>query len=184
MKPSTRWTIAVLARLGIAIFLLPSFRANEPQAPAKSEVATQPVAPKPEPSAPVKPVAAEPLSTTVYFGYNRTEVRPGEAPKLDDLAAKLKDRAQDRVDAIGHADRIGSDSYNLALSRRRAEAVRGYLAGKGVDAARVRIDAKGEAEPVTGDACKNMGPENHSNRKLISCLQRDRRVEVKLVARP
>ena len=111
-------------------------------------------------------------------------MRPGEAPKLDDFAAKLKDRAYDRIDAIGHTDRIGSDSYNLALSRRRAEAVRAYLAGKGVDAGRVRIDAKGEAEPVTGEACKNMGPENHSNRKLISCLQRDRRVEVRLVARP
>ena len=62
--------------------------------------------------------------------------------------------------------------------------MRAYLAGKGVDAGRVRIEAKGEAEPVTGEACKNMGPENHSNRKLISCLQRDRRVEVRLVARP
>src|SRR2546425_88022 len=184
MKPSTRWTIAVLAVIVIAIILLLLFRRNEPEAPTKSEVATQPAAPKAEPAAPVKPMAAEPLSATVYFGYNRTEVRPGKAPKLDDFAAKLKDRAYDRIDAIGHADRIGSDSYNLALSRRRAEAVRAYLAGRGVDAGRVRIDAKGEAEPVTGEACKNMGPENHGNQKLINCLQRDRRVEVKLVARP
>ena len=184
MKPSTRWTIAVVAVIVIAILLLLLFRRGEPEAPAKSVVATQPAAPKAEPAAPVKPMAAEPLSATAYFGYNRTEVRPGEAPKLDGFAAKLKDRAYDRIDAIGHTDRIGSDSYNLALSRRRAEAVRAYLAGKGVDAGRVRIDAKGEAEPVTGEACKNMGPENHRNRKLISCLQRDRRVEVRLVARP
>jgi OOP family OmpA-OmpF porin len=167
----------------IAIILLLLFRRNEPEA-TKSEVATQPAAPKAEPAAPVKPVAGKPLSATVYFGYNRTVVRRGEAPKLDDFAAGLKDRANDRIDAIGHADRIGSDSYNLALSRRRAEAVRAYLAGRGVDAGRVRVDAKGEAEPVTGEACKNMGPENHTNRKLIDCLQHDRRVEVKLVARP
>src|SRR5437667_4724717 len=184
MKPSTRWTIAVVAVILILIIPLLLFRRSEPEAPAKSEVATQPPAPKAKPTAPAKPVAGEPLSATAYFGYNRTEVRPGDAPKLDDFAAKLKDRAYDRIDAIGHTDRIGSDSYNLALSRRRAEAVRAYLAGKGVDAGRVRIDAKGEAEPVTGGACKNMGPENHSNLKLINCLQRDRRVEVKLVARP
>src|SRR5712691_4288712 len=184
MKPSTRWTIAVLAVIVIAIILLLLFRRNEPEAPSKSEVVTQPVAPKVEPAAPVKPMAAEPLGATAYFGYNRTEMRPGEAPKLDDFAAKLKDRAYDRIDAIGHTDRIGSDSYNLALSRRRAEAVRAYLAGKGVDAGRVRTDAKGEGEPVTGEACKNMGAEDRTNQKLIKCLQRDRRVEVKLVPKP
>src|SRR5438034_11593370 len=109
MKPSTRWTIAVVAVIVIAIILLLLFRRNEPEAPAKSEVATRPAAPKAEPAAPVKPMAGEPLSVTAYFGYNRTEVRPGEAPKLDDFAAKLKDRAYDRIDAIGHTDRIGSE---------------------------------------------------------------------------
>src|SRR5437867_11495447 len=92
MKPSTRWTIAVVAVIVIAIILLLLFRRSEPEAPAKSEVATQPPAPKAKPAAPAKPVAGEPLSATAYFGYNRTEVRPGDAPKLDDFAAKLKDR--------------------------------------------------------------------------------------------
>jgi len=58
------------------------------------------------------------------------------------------------------------------------------LAGKDVDFKRVRTDAKGEGEPVTGEACKNAGPENRKNQKLIECLQRDRRVEFKLVAKP
>src|SRR5438046_9960615 len=133
MQPSTRWTIAVVAVIVIAILLLLLFRRSEPEAPAKSEVATRPAAPKAEPAAPVKPMAGEPLSATAYFGYNRAEVRPGEAPKLDDFAAKLKDRAYDRIDASGHTDRIGSGSYNLALSTRRAERVRAYLAGKGRD---------------------------------------------------
>src|SRR5207247_2012828 len=108
MKPSTRWTIAVVAVIVIAIILLLLFRRSEPEAPAKSEVATQPPAPTAEPYAPAKHVAG----------------------------------------------------------------------------GRVRIEDKGEAEPVTGEACKNMGPENHSNLKLINCLQHDRRVEVRLVARP
>jgi len=188
MKPTTRWTIAVLVAIVIGIALLLWTRRDEPQAPAKGEVAMQPVAPKPEPKAepatPVKPIVDEPLTATVHFDYNRSEVRPGEVPKLDNFATELKGRAYDRLDAIGHADRIGSDPYNLALSKRRAEAVRDYLAGKDVDAKRVRTDAKGEGEPVTGEACKNMGSENRKNQKLIECLQRDRRVQVKLVAKP
>ena len=114
----------------------------------------------------------------------RSEMRPGEAPKLDELTAKMKGRPFDRLDAVGHADRIGSSAYNLRLSQRRAEAVHTYLVSKGMDAGRIRIEAKGEEEPVTGEACKNMGAENRKNQKLIECLQRDRRVEVTLVAKP
>jgi OOP family OmpA-OmpF porin len=184
MKPSTRWTIAVLVLIAIGIALWLWMRRDEPQAPATGEVAVQPAAPKPEPEAPpappVKPVVEEPLTATVHFEYDRSAVLPGEAAKLDDFAARLKGRAYDRLEAIGHADRIGSGSYNLALSRRRAEAVRDYLAGKDVEAGRIRIDARGEGEPVTGEACRNMGPENRRNQKLIECLQRDRRAELGL----
>ena len=185
MKPSHRWAlvVAVVVVIGIIWLLWP--KREEQPAPVKGPVATQPVAPKPEPSsAPTPPKAEEPVTASVFFDYNRSEIRPGEAPKLNELTTRIKGRAFDRLDAVGHADRIGSDTYNLALSKRRAEAVSAYLAGKGVDAARIRTDAKGEREPVTGEACKNMGPENRKNQKLIECLQRDRRVEITLVARP
>ena len=79
---------------------------------------------------------------------------------------------------LGHADRIGGDTYNLQLSKRRAEAVRAYLIGKGIDAGRIRAEARGEGMAVTGEACKNLGSERRTNQKLIECLQRDRRVEV------
>lgn len=188
MKPSTRWTIAVVAVILIAIALWLWTRRDEPQPPATGEVAVKPVAPepkpKPEPAPPVKPVVEEPLTATVLFGFDRSEVRPGEVSGLDDFAGKLEAQAYDRLEIVGHADRIGGDAYNLALSRRRAEAVRDYLAGKGVDAKRVRTEVKGEAEPVTGDTCKNMGPANRKNRKLIECLQPDRRAELRLLARP
>jgi OOP family OmpA-OmpF porin len=178
MKPTTRWAIvvAVVVVIGL-IWLLWSKRDQQP-APGKGEVAKQPVAPKVEPSAaPTAPKADGPVTATVLFDYDRSVVRPGEATKLDELAAKLKGRAFERLDAVGHADRIGGDSYNQALSKRRADAVRAYLVGKGVDAKRIRTEARGEAAAVTGDACKDMGPENRNNRKLIECLQRDRRVE-------
>lgn len=185
MKPSHRWAlvVAIVVAIGI-IWLLWSKRDQQPE-PVKGPIATQPVAPKPEPApAPIAPKAEEPVTASVLFDYNRSEIRPGEAPKLDELTAKIKGRAFDRLDAVGHADRIGSNAYNLRLSRRRAEAVHAYLVGKGMDAGRIRIEAKGEEEAVTGEACKKMGPENRKNQKLVECLQRDRRVEITLVAKP
>jgi OOP family OmpA-OmpF porin len=182
MKPSTRWTIAVLVVVAIGIAWLLWTKRDQQPALAKAPIATQPTAPKPEPSAaPITPKAEEPVTASVLFDYNQSVVRPGEAPKLDELSARIRGRAFDRLDAVGHADRIGSNQYNLQLSKRRADAVQGYLAGKGVDAGRIRTEAKGEDEAVTGEACKNMGPESRKNQKLVECLQRDRRVEVKLV---
>jgi OOP family OmpA-OmpF porin len=183
MKPSTRWTILVLVVIAIGIIWLLWPKSDQQPAPAKGPMATQPTAPKPEPSpVPVTPKAEEPVTASVLFDFNRSEVRPGENPKLDELIARIKGRTYDRLEAVGHADRIGADAYNLALSKRRSEAVSAYLAGKGVDVKRIRTEAKGEGEAVTDEACKNMGPEDRKNQKLVECLQRDRRVEVKLVA--
>ncbi len=181
MKPFTRWTIFVLVVVAIGIIWLLWTKRDQQPAPARSPVAAQPAAPEPTP-APTPPKAEEPVTASVLFDFNRSEVRPGEALKLDELAARIKARTFDRVDAVGHADRIGANAYNLALSKRRADAVQAYLVGKGIDAGRIRTEAKGEDEAVTGEACKNMGLENRKNQKLVECLQRDRRVEVNLAA--
>ena len=180
MKPVTRWVIVVLVVVAIAILLWLWNQRNQQKAPPDSGVVQQPVAPTP-PAAPVAPKVEAPVTASVLFDYKRSVLRPGETPKLDELTAKFKDRAFDRVDAIGHADRIGSDAYNLGLSERRAEAVRAYLVGKGVDAGKIRTDAKGKREAMTGESCKKMGAENRKNKKLIECLQPDRRVEITLV---
>jgi OOP family OmpA-OmpF porin len=183
MKPSTRWTILILVVIAIGIIWLLWPKAD-PQ-PAKGPVAAQPPAPKPETTpAPTPPKAEVPLSTTVLFDYDKSAVRSGESARLDELVTILKDRPSDRLDAVGHADRIGANAYNMGLSKRRAEAVQAYLVNKGFDAARIRADARGEDESVTGDACKKLGPESRTNQKLVECLQRDRRVEVRLVGKP
>ncbi|MBI3527213.1 MAG: OmpA family protein [Betaproteobacteria bacterium] len=177
MKPVTRWVLLVLVVVAIAAILFVLWPQRE-KAPPDSGVAKQSVAP---PAAPVTP-KAEPVTASVLFDFDRSVLRSAETPKLDELTAKFKGGAFDRVDAVGHADRIGSDAYNLRLSERRAEAVRAYLVGKGVDAGRVRTEAKGEKEPITGEACKKLGAERRKNQKLIECLQPDRRVEITLAA--
>lgn len=177
MNTTQGWAIVGLIVLLIALVWLFWPETAETPVAVKGPVAQAPAASKPG-SAPAPARAEAPLSAVVHFEYNQSTVRPGEASKLDELAARLKSGSFERLDAVGHADRIGSAGYNLALSERRATAVRDYLSGKGVDAQRIRIEAKGKEEAVTGTACRDMGPENRGNRKLIECLQRDRRVAI------
>jgi len=169
MKPLNRWVLVVLAVVAIAILLVFWSRRDQPQAPSEGDVASQPDTPTP-------PQMEEPVAASVMFDFDQSVLRPGETPKLDELTAKLKGRAFDGVSVVGHADQIGTDAYNLRLSGERAEAVRAYLVGKGVDAGSIRTEARGEREAVTGEACKNQG------RNRIDCLQPDRRVEVTLAA--
>ncbi|CAG1006718.1 Outer membrane protein A [Burkholderiales bacterium] len=189
MTPAIRWVIGLLAVVVAgALWMFWSPRAQPPE-PAKVEIAQQSVAAAPEPApapAPVEPPAApkaeEPVTVSVFFDFDRSALRSGEVPKLDELTTKIQGRTFERLDAVGYADRIGEELYNLPLSRKRADAVVAYLVGKGVDAGRIRAEAKGEGEATTGDTCKDMGPDSGKNGKLVECLERDRRVEVKLVA--
>ncbi|PYO23047.1 MAG: hypothetical protein DMD85_10060 [Candidatus Rokuibacteriota bacterium] len=90
-------------------------------------------------------------------------------------------RVIEKMVLTGHADRIGTEDYNQKLSEDRAQAVADYLATKGVDRSRLQVEAKGETQPITGNQCQKMGPENNKNQKLIACLQPDRRVDAELL---
>lgn len=180
MKPVTRGVIVVLVVIVIAILYWLWNQRGQQSVPPDDGVVQQTQAPMP-PAVPAAPKVVEPVSASVLFDYNRSVIRATEVPKLEEMSAKFKDPAFDRIDAIGHTDRIGSDAYNMQLSTRRAEAVQAYLAGKGVDAAKIRTDAMGKSEAVTGEACRKLGADNRKNRKLIECLQPDRRVQITLV---
>lgn len=143
---------------------------------------------RPEP-APLVQAAPEPprpvlqkvtLSTDVLFEFNKAELRESGKQKLDEIAEGLKDAKVDEILAIGHADRIASEEYNRKLSEDRAQAVKTYLAQKGFGEDKVRIEGRGEQQPVTGEDCAKMGPERASNKKLVNCLQPDRRVEIEV----
>ena len=121
------------------------------------------------------------VAADALFDFNKAVLRPAGKAKLDDLAAKAKDVKLEVILAVGHTDRIGSDAYNQKLSEKRAAAVKTYLVGKGVEANRVYTEGKGEKQPVTGDKCKKLGKESGKNKKLVECLQPDRRVEIEVI---
>ena len=144
-----------------------------------------PAAAAPAAAAPAAPVAAAPkpaaqkvtLAADALFDFNKAVLRPEGKAKLDKLAGDIKGIKLEVIIAVGHADRFGTDAYNQKLSEKRAEAVKAYLVSKGVEPNRVYTEGKGEKQPITkADQCK--GPKS---KKVIDCLQPDRRVEIEVI---
>jgi OOP family OmpA-OmpF porin len=147
----------------------------------KAAPAAAPAAPAAPAAAPAPKPAAEKitLAADALFDFDKAVLRPEGKAKLDDVVSKLNQIALEVIIAVGHTDRIGSDRYNQKLSERRAQSVKDYLIGKGVEPNRIYTEGKGEAQPKT-TGC-NMKPESGKNRKLVECLQPDRRVEIEII---
>jgi outer membrane protein OmpA-like peptidoglycan-associated protein len=88
----------------------------------------------------------------VLFDTGKAELNSGAARKLDQLAQFLTGHPDRRVQIEGFTDSVGTDSYNLDLSQRRADAVRSALRGRGVDAARITTQGYGKEFPVASNA--------------------------------
>ena len=138
-----------------------------------------PVKPAPAPVPPaVTPVSQKvTLKADTLFDFDKAVLRPEGRRALDELTEKLKTVDIETIIDIGHTDRIGSAAYNQKLSLRRADSVKAYLVSKGVPANRIFADGKGKTQPVTKPGeCK--GPKS---KKVIACLQPDRRVEIEVI---
>jgi peptidoglycan-associated lipoprotein len=92
--------------------------------------------------------ARETLSDIVYFEYDSNELTAEAQEKLRSKVAILRANPALRVQVEGHADERGSTEYNLALGQRRAETVREFMGGFGVDAGRVATISYGEERPI------------------------------------
>lgn len=143
---------------------------------APAATPAQPAAPGTRPTSGKVTIAADAL-----FDFNKAVLRPEGKAKLDELAAKADQVNLEVILATGHTDRIGKDRYNQQLSEKRAAAVKQYLVNKGIEANRIYTEGKGETQPVTGDQCNNLGAESGRNKKLVECLQPDRRVDIELI---
>jgi OOP family OmpA-OmpF porin len=89
------------------------------------------------------------LQEGVLFEYDRAELKPGAMRNLEPLLTFLREHPDRALLIEGYTDSTGSDSYNIELSQRRAEAVRSFLVSNGISADRVLARGYGESYPVT-----------------------------------
>jgi outer membrane protein OmpA-like peptidoglycan-associated protein len=120
-----------------------------------------------EPAAPyVPPPAQAPApapvahSYMVFFDFNKSDLTEDAVKIVDQAAANAGPAKVTRIDVTGHTDTVGSDAYNLRLSRRRAESVAAELESKGVPSSEIAIFAKGKRDLLvpTGDGVRE--PQN------------------------
>lgn len=111
------------------------------------------------------------LPGDILFDFDRADIKPAAEPTLRRLADLVRTSRPAAVVITGHTDAKGSDDYNLALSERRAAAAAAYLTdGLGLDGVEVRVEGRGEREPVAPNTRPD-GSDDPSGR------QKNRRVE-------
>jgi outer membrane protein OmpA-like peptidoglycan-associated protein len=100
----------------------------------------------------VEPARKEFVFEDVHFDFDRYSLRPEAVRALDEAIRTLQENADLRIEIEGHTCNIGTAEYNLALGERRADAVRAYLASRGVGADRLRTVSYGEERPKHDNA--------------------------------
>ncbi|MFJ4457000.1 OmpA family protein [Pseudomonas sp. NPDC089392] len=85
----------------------------------------------------------------VMFAFDSAELTPAAQQRLQGLVEKLNAPTVAKVRVVGHTDNVGSDSYNQALSERRASSVAEFLISQGLEPGKVTSQGRGESEPVT-----------------------------------
>ena len=106
------------------------------------------------------PPPAQPTSFMVFFDWDRSNLSAQAMNTIQQAAQAYKTRGSARVTATGHTDTSGPDAYNMALSLRRANAVKNALVSEGVPASAIQVVGRGEQALLvqTGDGVRE--PQN------------------------
>lgn len=94
------------------------------------------------------PAASARSFADIKFFANDATIQPSFLPEIEDLANYLTENADLEVLLTGHTDNIGTDTYNMGLSRQRAVEIKKALMRRGIADYRIEIAAKGDSEPV------------------------------------
>jgi outer membrane protein OmpA-like peptidoglycan-associated protein len=104
----------------------------------------------------------------VYFELNSNDIDPEALDDLDRIAAFMKRHPDHQILLRGYSDAVGAPSYNVSVSRFRANAVKSYLIGKGAASENIVVEALGSADPIADNA-------------TAGGRRRNRRVEISFV---
>jgi outer membrane protein OmpA-like peptidoglycan-associated protein len=128
------------------------FKAEETEQAAATTYTPPPVqAPAPAPVA---------HSYMVFFDFNKSDLTPQAVQIVDQAAGNAGPAHVTQITCTGHTDTVGSDAYNMRLSRRRAESVAAELEARGIPSSEIEIVAKGKHDLLvpTGDGVRE--PQN------------------------
>lgn len=108
------------------------------------------------------------MPSEVTFAFGSVNLSPEFRTTLDKVGSTLTQYEKTYVDVLGHTDSVGSDAFNQTLSEQRASSVADYLAGRGVQRARLATKGYGESQPKASNTSEEGRAQN-------------RRVEIRLV---
>lgn len=99
----------------------------------------------------------------VYFDFDHADLNSPARKTLDDTVEVLQGHQDLSLSLQGFTDSVGTDDYNLALSQRRAVAVRDYLVSHGISSTRLEPSGYGESKP---DASNDTADGRAQNRRV------------------
>jgi iron complex outermembrane receptor protein len=101
-----------------------------------------------------------PKSYLVFFDFNKSDLTSQATAIVDQAAANAGPAKVTKLEVTGHTDTVGSDAYNMRLSRRRAESVAAELEKKGIPSSEIEIVAKGKRDLLVPTADGVKEPQN------------------------
>jgi len=96
----------------------------------------------------------------ILFDTGKDTIKPESEPLLAEVVKLLSDNADLKLSVEGHTDNQGNPKSNLTLSQKRAESVKKYLTGKGVDARRLSAKGWGDTKPVADNRTEDGRAQN------------------------
>jgi len=95
-----------------------------------------------------QPSVASPMNYTVYFDFDKSVITPAGQEVINQVLSDAKMHNPSSISVTGHTDLVGPEDYNMALSLRRADAVRSALIAGGVSADKITVAGRGMSEPA------------------------------------
>lgn len=127
----------------------------------------------PEPTAEVMKELNE-YSKTVLFDFNKATIRTESEDALQSIVDIMQEYPQTVFHIEGHTDSVGSDSYNMKLSRERAASVKQWLQEHGVPSNRLTSEGYGETQPI---ATNSTAAGRQENRRVEISLDKDKEMK-------